>query len=89
MEIESALIDSQRKITNLETQNEALRNHMERLEQRLTENNLSINKKIANVQEDQRNQAFEILELQDKAKIKPKPIKKVDWGDILFPEEDD
>ena len=78
IEIESALIDSQRKITNLETQNEALRNHMERLEQRLIENNLSINKQIANMQEEQRNQSFEILELQDKNGIKPKPLKKVD-----------
>jgi hypothetical protein len=78
IELENALIDSQRKITNLETQNEALRNHMEKLEQRLIENNLSINKQIANLQEDQINQAFEILELQDKAKITPKPIKKLD-----------
>jgi hypothetical protein len=78
IEIEDALVDSQRKITNLETQNEALRNHMEKLEQRLIENNLSINKQIANVQEDQRNQSFEILELQTKSGIKPKPIKKID-----------
>lgn len=78
IELESALIDSQRKITNLETQNEALRNHMEKLEQRLIENNLSINKQIANMQEDQRNQAFEILELQTKSGIKPKPLKKID-----------
>jgi len=78
MEIENALIDSQRKITSLETQNEALRNHMEKLEQRLIENNLSINKQIANLQEDQRNQAFEILELQTKNGIKPKPLKKVE-----------
>ena len=78
MEIENALIDSQRKITSLETQNEALRNHMEKLEQRLIENNLSINKQIANMQEEQRNQAFEILELQTKSGIKPKPLKKID-----------
>ncbi len=78
MELEDALVDSQIKITNLETQNEALRNHMEKLEQRLIENNLSINKQIANLQEDQRNQAFEILELQTKNGIKPKPLKKVE-----------
>jgi hypothetical protein len=78
IELENALIDSQRKITNLETQNEALRNHMEKLEQLLIENNLSITKQIANMQEEQRHQSFEILELQDKSGIKPKPIKKVD-----------
>ena len=78
IEIESSLIDSQRKITNLETQNEALRNHMERLEQRLIENNLSIDKKIANLEEEQRNQSIDILQLQDKNGIKPKPLKKVD-----------
>ncbi len=33
---------------------------------------------IKAVREEQRNQAFEILELQDKAKIKPKPLKKFD-----------
>jgi len=77
MEIESALIDSQRKITNLETQNEALRNHMERLEQRLTENNLSINKKIANVQEDQRNQAFEILDCKTKTESSLNPSRRL------------
>ena len=78
IEIETALIDSQRKITSLETQNETLRNHMEKLEQRLIENNLSINKQIANLQEEQRNQSIDILQLQDKNGIKPKPLKKVE-----------
>lgn len=78
IELETALVDSQRRLTSLETTNETLRNRMERLEQRLTENHLSIEKTITNMQEEQRNQAFEILELQTKNGIKPKPIKKVD-----------
>jgi len=47
IELENALIDSQRRITSLETTNETLREKMQRLEQRLTENNLSIDKKLA------------------------------------------
>lgn len=73
--LETALIDSQRKITNLETTNETLRERMVKLEQRLADHNLSIDKKLAALEEQQREQAFDILELQDKAKIKPKPIK--------------
>jgi predicted nucleic acid-binding Zn-ribbon protein len=78
IELENALVDSQRRITSLETINETLRERMVKLEHRLIENNLSINKQIANMQEDQRNQAFEILELQTKNGIKPKPLKKVE-----------
>jgi hypothetical protein len=78
IELENALVDSQRRITSLETINETLRERMVKLEQRLIENNLSINKQIANMQEEQRNQSFEILELQDKVGIKPKPVKKID-----------
>jgi hypothetical protein len=73
--LQSALIDSQRKITNLEVTNETIRDRMVKLELRLTENNLSIEKKFANLQEEQRNQSIDILELQDKNKIKPKPLK--------------
>jgi hypothetical protein len=78
MELENALIEGQRRITAFETTNETLRNRMERLEQRLIENNLSINKQLANIEQEQRNQSIDILQLQDKAKIKPKPIKRFD-----------
>jgi predicted nucleic acid-binding Zn-ribbon protein len=47
IELENALVDSQRRIKSLETTNETLREKMQRLEQRLTENNLSIDKKLA------------------------------------------
>ena len=78
MEIENALIDSQRKITSLETTNEALRNRMEKLEVTLTGLGVDVNtikKFAANLEKEQRNQAFEILELQDNNGIKPKPLK--------------
>jgi hypothetical protein len=45
------------------------------LEQRLLDNGLSINKQLANMQEDMRNQAIEILQLQDRKGIKPKALK--------------
>jgi hypothetical protein len=45
-QLEFAVIDGQRKITTLEVTNETLRDRMIRLEQRLTENNLSIDKKL-------------------------------------------
>ena len=53
----------------------------DKLEAKLTEMGVdvsTIKKTMTNIEEEQRNQAFEILELQDKAKIKPKPLKKFD-----------
>jgi hypothetical protein len=50
--LEKALVDSQRKITNLETTNETLRKRMDVLEQRLLDNGLSIEKKIADLRAD-------------------------------------
>jgi hypothetical protein len=49
-QLETALIDSQRKQTNLETTNETLRERMVKLEQRLADNNLSIDKKLASLE---------------------------------------
>ncbi len=47
--LEKALVDGQRKLTNLETTNETLRKRMDVLEQRLLDNGLSIEKKIADL----------------------------------------
>ena len=68
IELENALIDSQRRITSLETTNETLREKMQRLEQRLTENNLSIDKKLASL--DNRLTVIEETERKKPEKVK-------------------
>lgn len=52
-------------------------NRIRYLEQKLLDHGLTVDKKIANILEEIRNQSFEILQLQDKTKIKPKPVKKL------------
>jgi site-specific recombinase XerD len=65
-------------LTEIRAENKMQANRIEKLETRLTELGVdvnTINKTLPQIQKDIREQSIDILELQDKAKIKPKPIK--------------
>ena len=78
MEIENALIDSQRKITSLETTNETLRNRMEKLEVTLTGLGVDVNtikKFAANIEQKQIEQDKRIAVLEETERKKPEKVK--------------
>ena len=58
-------------LTELRAENKSLKTELQVIKQ----GQETLSKKVDSIQEEQRNQSIEILELQDKAKIKPKPIK--------------
>jgi integrase len=58
-------------LTDIRTENKALKAELAEIKQ----GQETLNKTVDSIQKEQRNQSIEILELQDKAKIKPKPVK--------------
>jgi hypothetical protein len=78
IELEQALIESQRRQTALETTNETLRNRMEKLETTLAGLGVDVNsikKSVANVEQKQQEQNKRIVVLEETERKKPEKVR--------------
>jgi hypothetical protein len=78
IELEQALLESQRKLTVVETTNELLRNRMEKLETTLAGLGVEVNsikKSVANVEQKQQEQNKRIVVLEETERKKPEKVR--------------